>query len=70
MKQELNQIALEKCREFVENFVLCSKENGMLVVFKCRSENKKVNECLKSITNKKAFEVYKEKRQSELLEKL
>ncbi|CAK4702728.1 hypothetical protein LEN26_009033 [Aphanomyces euteiches] len=66
LKQELNAIALQKCREYTSAFVECSKENGMMVVFKCREQNRVLNECLHQYTNKEALEALRAEKLNEI----
>ncbi len=61
-------MALDQCKPKIEEFVKCSKESGLLVVFKCRDHNKAMNECLNSYNTKEKFEEYKKKREAEVLE--
>mmetsp|Transcript_8098 Transcript_8098/g.14299 ORF Transcript_8098/g.14299 Transcript_8098/m.14299 type:complete len:102 (+) Transcript_8098:33-338(+) len=63
LQNELNSIALHKCKDKVEAFASCAKENGILVVFKCSHLNRAMNDCLNSYTNKEALEVYRVERE-------
>ena len=67
LRKELNDIALQKCRDRVENFVECSREVGLLVVFKCREQNADMNKCLRQYTNDEAFHDFKKKREKTIL---
>ena len=67
LRKELNDIALQQCRDKVETFVKCSKASGLLVVFKCRAENETMNACLQEYTNETAFEEYRKKRQDHIV---
>ncbi len=49
---------LSKCRPFVEAFANCSKENGMMVVFKCREQNDEMNKCINDDYSQEKFEKY------------
>ena len=55
LQEELNEIARQKCDNLVQKFVNCSKEQGLLVVIKCREEHSAVNECLHQYTNREEF---------------
>lgn len=37
----------EKCVDQVREFNSCSKENGVMLVFRCRKENSEMQECYK-----------------------
>lgn len=37
-----------------------------MVVFKCRDQNKAMNECLHQYTNPEQFQLYREKREAEI----
>ena len=67
LRKELNDIALQKCRDQVENFVACSKEVGLLVVFKCREQNAEMNQCLRQYTNDEAFQEFKKEREKTII---
>ncbi|KAF0694486.1 Aste57867_14654 [Aphanomyces stellatus] len=66
VKQELNAIALANCRDKTAAFVECSKEHGMMVVFKCREQNRILNECLHEYTSKEALEALKANKMNEI----
>ena len=66
LSEELQMIALQKCDHKVRQFAECAKAQGMLVVFKCRGENREMNKCLSQYTNPEAFAVYKAARMAEL----
>lgn len=67
LRQELSDIAIAKCRDVSEKFAECAKANGFKVVFKCRDHNKALNECLHQFTNDEQFEIYRKKREKEML---
>ena len=67
LREELHEIALAKCDSVIREFVDCSKEAGILVVFKCREQNKGMNACLTSFKNAEAFERYRNIRENELV---
>ena len=66
LSEELQRIALKACDHKVRAFAECAKAQGMLVVFKCRGENREMNECCRQYTNPEAFAAYKVKRMAEL----
>lgn len=45
----------EKCVDEVAAFTECCKENGLLMMFKCRGENCKLKECLTKWYNDEDF---------------
>mmetsp|Transcript_60523 Transcript_60523/g.106356 ORF Transcript_60523/g.106356 Transcript_60523/m.106356 type:complete len:100 (-) Transcript_60523:108-407(-) len=49
---EAQNICAEECKQFGE----CAKKSGLLVVFKCRSENLAMSNCLDKHTTDKDFE--------------
>ena len=67
LREELHEIALAKCDNIIRDFVDCSKASGILVVFKCREQNKNMNDCLTSYKNAEAFERYRSMREAELV---
>jgi hypothetical protein len=66
LRQELNDIALTKCRDITAQFAECARANGYLVAFRCREQNHAMNECLHQYTNEEQFTVYREKREKEI----
>ena len=42
----MKHIAQKACDHMVRDFVACSKENGIAVVWKCREENRLMNQCV------------------------
>jgi len=46
MKREFKEVAIKKCEVHLKNFGQCAQDNGLLVVFKCRDFNRKINECM------------------------
>ncbi|ETI47379.1 hypothetical protein F441_08371 [Phytophthora nicotianae CJ01A1] len=67
LKQELSDIAIAKCRSVSEKFAECAKANGLMVAFKCRDHNKALNACLHQYTNDEQFEIYRKRREKEML---
>ncbi|KAJ0407348.1 hypothetical protein P43SY_004776 [Pythium insidiosum] len=70
LRQELNDIAIAKCRHVTEQFASCAREQGLMVVFRCREQNKAMNDCLHQYTNPEQFAAYKEKREQEMAQAL
>lgn len=50
-----------KCKAEVEDFVNCSRREGLLVIFKCREENRKQNECARNYSTNEAWNLYRRK---------
>ncbi|RLN94897.1 hypothetical protein BBJ28_00023547 [Nothophytophthora sp. Chile5] len=67
LRQELNDIAISKCRGITEKFAQCAKESGYMVIFKCRQHNKDMNACLHQYTNPEQFKIYCDKREKDVL---
>ena len=67
LRKELNQIATTTCKPASAAFALCSKANGLSVIFNCRKENREMNDCYSRVTNPEAFERYKEMRKEEIM---
>ena len=59
MKREFKEVPLK-------NFGQCAQDNGLLVVFKCRYFNKKINECMAEHNSPEAFQKYLEENKDEL----
>ena len=65
-RKELSAIAIRKCDAHLAAFSRCAREQNLLVVFNCRAENRRMNDCLHRYTNETAFEEYKLRRGKEL----
>ena len=65
-RKELSAIAIRKCDAHLAAFSRCAREQNLLVVFNCRAENRRMNDCLHRYTNETAFEDYKLRRGKEL----
>lgn len=70
MRQELNDIAIKKCADVTAKFGQCARENGLMVVIKCRDHNKAMNDCLHQYTNPEQFELYRLKREQDMLDSM
>lgn len=66
MKREFKEEAIKKCEEHLKNFGRCAQDNGLLVVFKCRDLNKKINECMVEHNSPQKFEAYLKDHEEEL----
>lgn len=66
LRQELNDIAIAKCHDVISKFAECAKEQGLMVVFRCRQHNREMNDCLHQYTNDEQFKLYCEKRRAEM----
>ena len=58
MKREFKEAAIKECETHMRNFGQCAQENGLLVVFKCRDLNRKINECMMEHNSPAKFEQY------------
>lgn len=66
MKREFKEEAIKKCEHHLKNFGQCAQESGLLVVFKCRDLNRKINECMVENNSTEKFEAYLKGHQDEL----
>mmetsp|Transcript_80198 Transcript_80198/g.214830 ORF Transcript_80198/g.214830 Transcript_80198/m.214830 type:complete len:110 (+) Transcript_80198:42-371(+) len=57
--------AAAKCRPEIDAFARCDKTNGLLVIFKCREENKKMLACFAKNTTEEHYQVVRERRAKE-----
>ncbi|RLN62765.1 hypothetical protein BBJ29_006165 [Phytophthora kernoviae] len=65
--EHLSDIAIAKCRDISSKFAECAKANGLMVAFKCRQHNKDLNACLHQYTSAEQFDIYRQKREKEML---
>ena len=66
MKREFKEAAIKRCDEHLKNFGRCAQDNGLLVVFKCRDLNRKINECMAEHNSEEKFQAYLKENQAEL----
>ena len=66
MKREFKEEAIQKCEVHLKNFGQCAQDSGLLVVFKCRDLNRKINECMMEHNSPERFEAYLKDHEDEL----
>mmetsp|Transcript_17562 Transcript_17562/g.35216 ORF Transcript_17562/g.35216 Transcript_17562/m.35216 type:complete len:97 (-) Transcript_17562:145-435(-) len=66
LRKELSEIAKKECIKYSKALGDCAKREGLLVAFKCRGENRSLNECLHAFTNDDNFKAYSKKRAEEI----
>lgn len=69
LRREFKDIAIEKCREPIQAFGKCASDSGLLVVFKCKSFNRDVQDCMRKYNSPEEFEKYKAENEDLLLKK-
>ncbi|ORX44017.1 hypothetical protein DM01DRAFT_1295671 [Hesseltinella vesiculosa] len=57
--KELKEKALKKCDDYVKEFVSCSKEHNVTVMWTCRSKLKTMNTCLNEWTSREQLDKLK-----------
>ena len=63
IRKEFLALARKKCDASIRTFLACSKEQGLMVVFRCRDENRAMNACLGQYTKDDAlFREYRDAR--------
>jgi COX assembly protein 1 len=66
LRRELKEKALEICDPVIKSFAECSQEKGLWVIFSCKEQFKKVNECLNQYNGEEAWQKYKAEHQDEI----
>ena len=66
LRKELSTIAKKECAKYSKQLGDCAKREGLFVAFKCRNENRSLNECLHKFTNEDNFAKYSQKRAEEV----
>mmetsp|Transcript_14412 Transcript_14412/g.40957 ORF Transcript_14412/g.40957 Transcript_14412/m.40957 type:complete len:114 (-) Transcript_14412:70-411(-) len=66
LKREFKELAMEKCDLQIRAFADCGKEEGIMVVFRCREFSKAVNECMAVHNSAAAWERYKSLHEADL----
>ncbi|ORZ09008.1 hypothetical protein BCR42DRAFT_335079 [Absidia repens] len=57
--KDLKEKALQHCHESVKDFVECSKEHNVTVMWTCRSKLKAMNSCLNERTSREELDKLK-----------
>ena len=69
LRKEFKQNAMEKeCDLPIRAFAECGKEEGLMVVFRCREFQQAANECMAVYNSDERFELYKEKHMAAALQ--
>jgi hypothetical protein len=66
LRKEFKEDAIEKCGLQIKAFAECGKEEGIMVVFRCRDFQASVNECMGIYNSKEAWEKYKKDHEFDL----
>ena len=66
LQQELNKVARKQCHDMMAQFAECAKANGLMVVFRCRLQNRAMNECLHAWTNKDQLALLQTQREQQM----
>jgi hypothetical protein len=70
LRREFKEIAIEKCRDQIQAFGQCATDSGLLVVFKCKSFNRDVQECMRKYNSPEEFEKFKAENEDLLMKKI
>jgi hypothetical protein len=70
MRRELKEDAMEKCNIPIKAFAECGREEGLMVVFRCRDFSRAVNECLTIYNGEEAWQRYKHENAADLENKV
>mmetsp|Transcript_158 Transcript_158/g.206 ORF Transcript_158/g.206 Transcript_158/m.206 type:complete len:103 (+) Transcript_158:170-478(+) len=62
IRKEFLKQAREKCKPSVEKFVECSRKHNLLVIFKCREENREMNDCVGQYTSEQQWNEFREEK--------
>ncbi|RUS30665.1 hypothetical protein BC938DRAFT_479099 [Jimgerdemannia flammicorona] len=57
--KELKATALKKCDDVIQDFVQCSKDHTVTVIFSCRGKSRVMNKCLNSYTTQEELDKLK-----------
>ncbi|KAL3778234.1 hypothetical protein ACHAWO_012901 [Cyclotella atomus] len=66
MRREFKEAAIKKCDGHLKAFGQCAQDSGLLVVFKCRDLNKKINECMMENNSDEKFQAWLKENEGEL----
>merc|ERR1712166_458604 len=57
--------ALKKCQPDIAAFAECAKSNNIFVIFNCRGENRKMNDCVNQFSTEAHIDVVRQRRAAE-----
>ena len=66
LRNEFKRDAMQKCDIPLKAFSTCAKEEGVMVVFRCREFKKAVDECMAVYNSPERFEIYKREHSADL----
>ena len=56
------QEARAACDDKVKAFVECSKAEGLMVIMRCREQNRAMNDCAQQLTDEKHWEEFRQRK--------
>ena len=62
LRQELKDIAVEKCAKELHDFAACDREHGFMVVWSCRSIYKELEKCFAVYNGEEAWQKFRAER--------
>jgi hypothetical protein len=66
LRNEFKEEAIKKCSLQVKAFAECGKQEGLMVIFRCRDFQKEVADCMAVYNSPEYFEQYKQKHAPDL----
>ena len=66
LRNEFKEEAMDKCKLQIRAFAECGRDEGLMVVFRCRDFQKEVNDCMAIYNSPEAFEKYKQRHAADL----
>lgn len=70
LRNEFKKEAVEKCNLQLQAFSDCAKEEGVMVVFRCREFKKAVDECMMVYNSQERFELYKKEHEKDIQKRI
>jgi len=58
LRKKMQTEAKDLCRPYFQAFGDCAKENGIMVVFKCRQQNQDMSDCMDRHCSEQKFDEY------------
>lgn len=66
LRKEFKAEAMKKCDLQIKAFAECGREEGLMVIFKCRDFQRSVNECMAVYNSNERWELYKKENAQDL----
>ena len=61
LRNEFKEESMQKCNLQIKAFAECGRDEGLMVIFRCREFQKEVTDCMAVYNSEEQFQLYKQK---------